>query len=64
MISTILVLALLLDPQVRTVTTLLLPAIGGSWMVSRVTRTTNLLLTVVLLSKDNQRGLDNTTTKT
>jgi hypothetical protein len=46
------------------VSTLLLPAVGGTRVVASVAATANLLLAVIFLGEHNQRGLDHTTTET
>jgi hypothetical protein len=58
-----LVLSLLLGPQIRTVSTLLLPAVGGTRVVTSIARAANLLLAVVLLGEHNQGGFNHTTTE-
>ena len=53
-------LQLLLGSEVVAVTTLLLPAVHGSGVEPGVAHTTDHLVTVVLLSQDTQRWLNNT----
>lgn len=59
-----LVLSLLLGSQVRAMSTLLLPAVGGTRVVTGIAAAANLLLAVIFLGKNDQRGFNNTTTKT